>query len=91
MHFQNNIYWWARDHRLHHKFVDTDADPYNAKRGFFFSHIGWLMTRKHPLVYEKGRIIDMSDMKANKLIMFQKKYFLKCPLKYPMQKYIKIV
>lgn len=36
--------------------------------------MGWLMKRKHPLVSEKGKIIDMSDLEANKLIMFQKKY-----------------
>lgn len=31
--FQNHIYEWVRDHRVHHKFTDTDADPHNAKRG----------------------------------------------------------
>lgn len=51
---QNDIYDWCRDHRLHHKFSDTDADPYNARRGFFFSHMGWLLVRKHPEVIRKG-------------------------------------
>lgn len=23
---------WARDHRVHHKYTETDADPYNATR-----------------------------------------------------------
>lgn len=59
---------------MHHKFVDTDADPYNAKRGLFFSHMGWLMTYKHPMVKEKGKTIDMSDLESEKLIMFQRKY-----------------
>ncbi|KAH9390454.1 hypothetical protein TYRP_023032, partial [Tyrophagus putrescentiae] len=36
---QNDIYEWCRDHRAHHKFVDTDADPHNSSRGFFFSHV----------------------------------------------------
>ena len=36
---QNDIYEWARDHRAHHKFSETDADPHNSKRGFFFSHV----------------------------------------------------
>ncbi|KOB74485.1 Fatty-acyl-CoA desaturase [Operophtera brumata] len=30
---------WIRDHILHHKYTDTDADPHNSTRGFFFSHI----------------------------------------------------
>lgn len=70
---QNSLYAWVRDHRIHHKFTDTNADPYNAKRGFFFSHIGWLMVMKHPDVIEKGNIIDMEDMKRDPVVMFQKK------------------
>uniref|UniRef100_A0A336KSV0 CSON013525 protein n=1 Tax=Culicoides sonorensis TaxID=179676 RepID=A0A336KSV0_CULSO len=73
---QNSLYAWVRDHRIHHKFTDTDADPYNAKRGFFFSHIGWLMVHKHHLVIEKGNVIDMDDMKQDPVVMFQKKYFI---------------
>ncbi|KFM61122.1 Acyl-CoA desaturase 1, partial [Stegodyphus mimosarum] len=50
---QNDIYEWCRDHRVHHKFTETDADPHNIKRGFFFAHMGWLMCRKHPAVASK--------------------------------------
>lgn len=32
--FQYDIINWARDHRLHHKYSETDADPHNAKRYF---------------------------------------------------------
>lgn len=53
---QESVFKWCRDHRLHHKYSDTDADPYNASRGFFFSHMGWLMVRKHPEVREKGKL-----------------------------------
>ncbi|XP_019866595.1 stearoyl-CoA desaturase [Aethina tumida] len=73
---QNSMYTWVRDHRLHHKFSDTDADPHNAERGFFFSHMGWLMTKKHPAVKEKYKTIDMSDLEADEIVMFQYKYFL---------------
>lgn len=72
---QNCVYIWARDHRQHHKFSDTDADPHNANRGFFFSHMGWLMSKKHPLVIAKGKSIDLSDLEADPLVMFQKKYY----------------
>uniref|UniRef100_U5EY18 Putative fatty acid desaturase n=1 Tax=Corethrella appendiculata TaxID=1370023 RepID=U5EY18_9DIPT len=74
--FQNSIYEWVRDHRVHHKFTDTNADPHNAKRGFFFSHIGWLMLRKHPDVKNKGSTIDMTDLESDAFVMFQKKYYL---------------
>nr|UEN71132.1 acyl-CoA delta(11) desaturase 2 [Glyphodes pyloalis] len=76
MAFQNHIYEWVRDHRVHHKFTETDADPHNARRGFFFSHIGWLMVRKHKEVFEKGASIDMSDLEKDPIVMFQKKTYL---------------
>ncbi|KPJ02275.1 Acyl-CoA Delta(11) desaturase [Papilio xuthus] len=72
--FQSTAFEWIRDHRLHHKYSDTDADPYNASRGFFFSHIGWLLVRKHPLVLKKGKTIDMSDIYNNPVLKFQQKY-----------------
>nr|QLI61969.1 desaturase 14 [Streltzoviella insularis] len=76
MAFQNHIYEWVRDHRVHHKFTETDADPHNARRGFFFSHIGWLMVRKHKEVFEKGVSIDMSDLEKDPIVMLQKKTYL---------------
>lgn len=72
---QNSIYTWSRDHRVHHKFSETDADPHNIKRGFFFAHMGWLCCKKHPDVREKGKVIDMSDLEANPLVMFQHRHF----------------
>jgi len=74
--FQNSIWEWARDHRVHHKYSETHADPHNAKRGFFFAHMGWLMCKKHPMVREKGKLLDVSDLEADPLIMWQKKYYL---------------
>ena len=73
--FQNNILEWSRDHRVHHKFSETSADPHDARRGFFFAHMGWLMMRKHPDVLLKGRVVDMSDLKNDSVVMFQRKYY----------------
>ncbi|XP_012873038.1 PREDICTED: acyl-CoA desaturase 1-like [Dipodomys ordii] len=75
MAFQNDVYEWTRDHRVHHKFTETHADPHNSRRGFFFCHVGWLLVRKHPAVREKGGLLDMSDLKAEKLVMFQRRYY----------------
>jgi stearoyl-CoA desaturase (delta-9 desaturase) len=74
--FQDAAMDWARDHRVHHKYSETDADPHNATRGFFFSHVGWLLCRKHPDVIAKGKQIDLSDLKADPVLRFQKKYYL---------------
>lgn len=76
---QNTLYDWVRDHRVHHKYSETIADPHNANRGFFFAHVGWLMLHKHPEVIKKGRVIDMTDILADPVVQFQQKYF--APLK----------
>jgi stearoyl-CoA desaturase (delta-9 desaturase) len=75
MAFQGSIFEWSRDHRVHHKGSETDADPHNAKRGFWFSHIGWTIMRKHPQVISQGRQLDLSDLLRDKIVMFQKKYY----------------
>lgn len=74
--FQNSIYEWCRDHRVHHKFTDTNADPHNSRRGVFFSHMGWLLLRKHKDVKEKGKLVDMSDLEKDPVVMWQKRYYL---------------
>ncbi|TMW52736.1 hypothetical protein DOY81_002186 [Sarcophaga bullata] len=76
---QNSLYDWVRDHRVHHKYSETDADPHNSNRGFFFAHVGWLMMHKHPEVLRRGRQIDMGDILADPVIRFHEKYFI--PLK----------
>jgi stearoyl-CoA desaturase (delta-9 desaturase) len=41
--FQNSIIEWCSDHRNHHKSTDSDDDPYSASRGFWYSHMGWIL------------------------------------------------
>lgn len=77
---QNSVIHWAREHRVHHKFSETDADPVNASRGFFFSHIGWLLVKKHPDVTAKGKQVDISDLEADWLLAFQRKHYVYCTL-----------
>ncbi|KAE8737559.1 hypothetical protein FOCC_FOCC016976 [Frankliniella occidentalis] len=67
---QNTILNWVRDHRVHHKFTETDADPHNAKRGFFFAHCGWLLQRKHPDVYSQGAKVDLSDVESDPVVQW---------------------
>jgi len=70
---QGSIYHWARDHRVHHKYSETDADPHNATRGFFFAHMGWLFVKKHPDIIKVGRTLDFTDLKEDAFVMFQYK------------------
>jgi stearoyl-CoA desaturase (delta-9 desaturase) len=70
---QGTIFHWVRDHRLHHKFSETSSDPHNANRGFFFSHMGWLMVKKDQAVIEAGKKIPMGDLLQDPFVTFQKK------------------
>ncbi|OAI55218.1 stearoyl-CoA 9-desaturase [Planctomycetaceae bacterium SCGC AG-212-F19] len=45
MALQKGPLWWAGHHRHHHKFSDTDEDLHSPiTRGFWWSHVGWVMT-----------------------------------------------
>lgn len=73
---QRDAYTWALDHRIHHKFTETDADPHNAKRGFFFAHVGWLFLTPHPRVVEKRKVIDMSDLEEDNVVVWQRRLYI---------------
>lgn len=36
---------WVAVHRLHHARSDQDGDPHGAQKGFWWSHMGWMLTR----------------------------------------------
>lgn len=41
---QGGPIFWVAGHRLHHAFTeDVDKDPYSARRGFWWSHMLWIM------------------------------------------------
>ena len=41
---QGGPIFWVAGHRLHHAFTeDVDKDPYSARRGFWWSHILWIL------------------------------------------------
>jgi len=69
--FQMGALDWAHDHRLHHRYVDTEKDPYNIKKGFWHAHFLWLMKKReafHPEV--------VADLMQNKLVVLQQRFFL---------------
>lgn len=76
MALQNDLYEWCRDHRTHHRFSETDGDPHNSKRGFFFAHIGWLLVKKHPKVRLQGAKVSLQDLEDDPIVMFQRRFYI---------------
>ena len=68
--FENSALWWSSEHRKHHKHVDTDDDPYDITKGFFWAHMGWLMFKLKPAT----PIDNVQDLKKDGLIVWQDKW-----------------
>src|SRR4051812_23344323 len=44
---QKGPLWWAGHHRNHHRFSDTELDIHSPLRGFWWSHVGWILCDKY--------------------------------------------
>jgi len=66
--FENSALKWASDHRLHHRYVDTDRDPYSIQRGFWYAHWIWVMEeRELPLQ-------GVADLEKDPLVLWQHRH-----------------
>ncbi|MBT7925150.1 MAG: acyl-CoA desaturase [Opitutae bacterium] len=68
--FENSALWWSASHRIHHKHVDKDDDPYDISKGFFWAHIGWLMFKLKP----EGPMNNVQDLRKDRLVMWQHRW-----------------
>ncbi|MGH8300346.1 MAG: fatty acid desaturase [Steroidobacteraceae bacterium] len=74
MALQNSAWAWCSGHRRHHLHVDdVEQDPYAAPRGFWFSHIGW-MVREYPSGTED--FSNIPDLRRDRLLAFQHRYYV---------------
>ncbi|MDG6100092.1 acyl-CoA desaturase [Alteromonas sp. ZYF713] len=75
MALQNSILHWSSDHRVHHRHVDVnDKDPYSAKKGFWFSHMGWMLREYQAESY--GDYRNCKDLLKDKVVMWQHNHYL---------------
>lgn len=72
---QNSILHWSSDHRRHHHHVDDNLkDPYSARMGLWYSHIGWML-RDYGTTPDDG-YDNCQDLKKDKVVMWQHRYYL---------------
>jgi stearoyl-CoA desaturase (delta-9 desaturase) len=69
--FQGSILEWCRNHRTHHRYVDTDLDPHSIEKGVWHSHMGWLLTRPS----NPPPKVNVSDLSSNRIVKWQDNHF----------------
>ena len=65
--------WWVLRHRLHHRYTDTESDPYSANRGLIYSHVGWIFVQQD---YPSMKWVDKSDLNNDPVVKFQHRWFI---------------
>lgn len=68
---QNSALKWSADHRMHHRKVDQEEDPYNIRRGFWWAHMGWVLAKAKGPDYA-----HVPDLMADKLVQWQHRWYL---------------
>lgn len=71
---QGSIKWWAKSHRVHHRFTDTELDPYNIKKGFLHAHILWILLKEEPRTNRtrpKKQSVSISDLTNDPIVAWQ--------------------
>lgn len=70
---QNSIKVWTSNHRTHHRYTDDEnQDPYSARRGLWYSHIGWML-RDHPAAITDFK--NVRDLEKDPVVVWQHKYY----------------
>ncbi len=67
---QKGPLWWAAHHRNHHRFSDTERDVHSPKRGFWWSHVGWILCDK----YNQADMTQIRDFSKYPEIRFINKH-----------------
>ena len=70
--FQGSVLEWCTDHRDHHRYTDTDRDPYSIQKGFWYAHFGWLLV----LDPTRRDFKNVEDLMADPILRFQHKYYI---------------
>ncbi len=68
---ENSALTWAAAHIRHHAWCDQEEDPYNAQRGFWYSHVGWIFF-KDPYADDKRYT---SRLRQDPLVLWQHRYY----------------
>ncbi|HEX4925352.1 MAG TPA: fatty acid desaturase [Bdellovibrionales bacterium] len=69
--FQGSALKWCSAHRDHHRYVDTEDDPYTITKGFWHAHIGWVFLKDDP----NNPLKFAPDLLKDPWMVWQHKYY----------------
>src|SRR5690606_23402384 len=70
--FQTSALTWSATHRRHHSHTDSDQDPYDARRGFWHSHVGWVIEQGDPTI----AATPIPDLEADHWVRWQHRHYM---------------
>ena len=72
--FQNSARKWCIDHRLHHRYVDEEKDPYSINKGFWYAHFFWMCLKEDWRSSDLGKPYA-KDLDKDILVVLQDRYY----------------
>ena len=67
---QKGPLWWAANHRAHHRYSDTEQDVHSPQKGFWWSHVGWILCNR----YKAADLDLVRDLAAFPELRFVERY-----------------
>lgn len=74
---QDGAIKWVTTHRIHHAFTDEEQDPHTTRKGFFWAHVGWILSgraQEHPESVSQRYVPDL--MKSSFHVLFAQYYYV---------------
>ncbi len=75
---QKGVLWWAAHHRHHHTHSDQEGDIHSPQDGFWWSHIGWILSDENNETEEHY----IRDLMRYPELVWLNKYFVIPPIVY---------
>ncbi len=72
---QKGPLWWAGHHRHHHKHSDTAEDVHSPLKGFWWSHMGWIVCAK----FEETDVVGIKEFLRYPELRWLNRYHLVPP------------
>ncbi|KAL5072896.1 hypothetical protein RYX36_011881 [Vicia faba] len=72
---QGNPIEWVNIHRYHHRFTDSEKDPHNRIKGFWFSHVSWLFDT-NSMVKKCGEPTNVGELEKQYFYRFVRNTYI---------------